>query len=94
MSWTAIRSLYVSATGNATTIDTRMRGMTITAINAALSRLTMRDGGATGTVRFDQDLPISTGSLINIRIPDAGIRFENGIHVSCPTSVTLSIYVD
>jgi len=82
----------VSKTATAQAVDgrTRLAGLYFTH-TATAATLTLRSGGAAGTVLFTVTSPAVAGSQ-NIIIPDNGILFTDGIHLTLSsvniTSVT------
>ena len=51
-----------------------------------------RDGGASGTVRLRINIPANTNNPFSNLIPGTGIRFSNNIHVTLPTSASITIF--
>jgi len=95
MGWTQIISAHVSITGaQVTTSNTRLRAATISQKNGSAGQLTVRDGSATGPIRWRVDVPAGGTSLLHLLLPDAGIRLERGIYVSVATSITSTLYYD
>lgn len=51
-----------------------------------------RDGGASGPIRLQFNVPANTNNPFANLIPGNGIRFTNNIHVTLPTSVKVTIF--
>lgn len=54
--------------------------------------LTFRDGGASGTIVFQIDVPGNANNANNVIIPGPGILFETDCHVSMPTGYNVTIF--
>ena len=46
-----------------------------------------------GKVRITEQVPTATNVWGFVRIPDDGVRFENGLFVSCAAGITLGVYL-
>jgi hypothetical protein len=51
-----------------------------------------RDGGASGTVRLRINIPANSNNPFANLIPGTGIRFSTNIHVTLPTSASVTIF--
>lgn len=90
-----IQAVTVSSTAQAVQGRTRLQGLIYISTTTSAD-LTFRDGGSNGLVRLKLKSPASAGSN-DIIIPDDGILFRDGIHVTVSSnthipSVTL-LYV-
>ena len=54
--------------------------------------IVFRDGGASGTVRLRINIPANTNNPFANIIPGNGIRFTTNIHVTLPTSASITIF--
>ena len=54
--------------------------------------LTFRDGGASGTIIFQLDVPGNSNNATNVIIPGPGILFETDCYVSMPTGYNVTIF--
>lgn len=68
----------------------RIKGMVI-GVPTAGGTLTIKNGSA-GTTVFSLVIPASSGGATNISIPGDGIRCENGIYVTTPASMTVTVF--
>lgn len=86
-----IQAVQKTATGDAVNGRTRLAGLYFTH-SATPATITLKSGGESGTTKFVITSPASAGSQDMI-IPDNGILFENGIHMTLSsaeiTTVTL-----
>jgi hypothetical protein len=51
-----------------------------------------RDGGASGPIRLQFNVPANTNNPFANIIPGNGIRFSTDIHVTVPTSTKITIF--
>lgn len=54
--------------------------------------IVFRDGGASGTVRLRINIPANSNNPFANIIPGTGIRFTSNIHVTLPTSASVTIF--
>jgi hypothetical protein len=91
MSASNIQSVQKTTTASAVSGRTRLLGVYFTN-TATASSVVLKDGGAGGTARLSLLTPASAGSQ-DLMIPDQGILFKDGIHITFGsaevTSVTL-----
>ena len=91
MSASNIKSVQKTSTASAVAGRTRLLGVYFTN-TATASSLVFKDGGSGGTAWLSLVTPAAAGSQ-DLIVPDMGILFESGIHVTFgsadATSVTL-----
>lgn len=51
-----------------------------------------RDGGASGVIRLQFNVPANTNNPFSTTIPGEGIVFHTGIHVTLPTLARATIF--
>ena len=68
---------------------TRIKGVTVS--YASGGTLVLKDGGASGTEKFNFTAPVENG-CIHIIIPGEGIRCDNGIYATTPASMTVTVF--
>jgi hypothetical protein len=51
-----------------------------------------RDGGASGTILLQFNVPANTNNPFANIIPGNGIRFTSSVHVTLPTSAKVTIF--
>ena len=54
--------------------------------------IVFRDGGASGTILLKINIPANTNNPFANLIPGNGIRFTTTIHVTLPTSASVTIF--
>jgi len=89
MSSSNIRSVQKTATGQAVNGRARLLGVYFTHTSTPAT-LTLRSGGATGTVLLALTSPASADSQ-DLILPDMGILFEDGIHITVSTADITSV---
>lgn len=68
----------------------RIKGMLI-GVPTAGGTLVIRNGSG-GTIVFSAVIPASSGGATNVSIPGDGIRCENGIYVTTPADMTVTVF--
>ena len=79
MMQTDVKAASLTESGTAFAGRTRVRGIVISDTNTA-GQLILRDGGVTGTIKFQLDTP-NAAFVSNILIPGEGILFETDVYV-------------
>lgn len=51
-----------------------------------------RDGGASGPIRLQFNIPANTNNPFSNLLPGNGIRFTTNIHVTLPTAARVTIF--
>ena len=78
MMQTDVKAASLTESGTAFAGRTRVRGIVISDTNTA-GQLILRDGGVTGTIKFQLDTP-NAAFVSNILIPGEGILFETDVY--------------
>ena len=79
MMQTDVKAVSLTASGTAFSGRTRVKGIVLSDTNVAGS-LVLRDGGASGTIKFSLDTP-TAAFVSNILIPGEGILFKTDVYV-------------
>jgi len=79
MMQTDVKAASLTESGTAFAGRTRVRGIVISDTTTA-GQLILRDGGVTGTIKFQLDTP-NAAFVSNILIPGEGILFETDVYV-------------
>lgn len=87
---TNVKSTRLAATGTVRSVRTRIKGVYVMP-SATAGSLTLRDGGAGGSVQMVIDTPASATEPLYLRLPGEGVLFETDVHatLSNVTSTTL-----
>ena len=78
MMQTDVKAASLTESGTAFAGRTRVRGIVISDTTTA-GQLILRDGGVTGTIKFQLDTP-NAAFVSNILIPGEGILFETDVY--------------
>lgn len=77
----------------ATSVSKKMKGFLLCALSGR-ARVTIRDGNASGDVKFQGSVGTSAGSLA-VTLDDGSVPFDKGMHVKVlGTGATCYVYVD
>lgn len=87
---TNVFSAYASATGPLYAGPANLCGYHIKPGGTAGS-VVIRDGGASGTVLATLDITTDT-SVVTMQLPGNGIRFFTNLHVTLPTSASITAF--
>ena len=82
---TDVKSAHVEATGTMVSGRTRIKGYQCLSGGTA-GDIIFRDGGATGTIRLQFNIPANTNNPFSNLIPGEGILFMTDVHVTLPTA--------
>ena len=91
---TDIKSVYLGTTGTLVSYRTRIRSLVVVS-GATTGSIILRDGGASGTVELQMDVPASaasTGAVNSVYIPDNGILFETDVHATLSGCTVTAFY--
>jgi hypothetical protein len=83
MMQTDVKAAHVEATGTAVSERTRVRGYQCLSGGTA-GDIIFRDGGATGPIRLQFNVPANTNNPFANIIPGEGILFYTNVHVTVP----------
>ena len=91
MMQTDVKSSHVEATGTVVSGRNRLKGYQCLSGGTA-GDIIFRDGGASGTIRLQFNVPANTNNPFANLIPGEGILFTTSIHVTLPTSAKVTIF--
>lgn len=91
MMQTDVLSSHVEATGTMVTGRVRVKGYQCLSGGTA-GDIILRDGGASGTIRLQFNVPANTNNPFANLIPGEGILFYTDVHVTLPTSAKITIF--
>ena len=90
---TNVKAYYVTASTTLTDAGGRLRGLNIVGNGtAALGKVTLREGGQTDG-NIIMETPTMNNGSNDIFVPESGIRFNDGLYISVPTSVHATVLV-
>jgi len=90
MMQTDVKAASLTESGTAFAGRTRVRGVVISDTNTA-GQLILRDGGVTGTIKFQLDTP-NASFVSNILIPGEGILFETDVYVEITSLASVVVF--
>ena len=91
MMQTDVKASHVEMTGTMVNGRTRVRGYQCLSGGTA-GDIILRDGGATGTVRLQFNIPANTNNPFANIIPGEGILFDTSVHVTLPTAAKITVF--
>jgi hypothetical protein len=91
MMQTDVKAAHAEATGTMVSGRTRLKGYQCLAGGNA-GDIEFRDGGATGPIRLQFNIPANTNNPFANLIPGEGILFYTDIHVTLPTAAKVTVF--
>ena len=91
MMQTDVKSEHVEATGTMVSGRVRVKGYQCLSGGTA-GDIIFRDGGASGTIRLQFNVPANTNNPFANLIPGEGILFETDVHVTLPTAAKITVF--
>jgi hypothetical protein len=88
---TDVKSAHVEATGTMVSGRTRVKGYQCLSGGTA-GDIIFRDGGASGTVRLQFNVPANTNNPFANLIPGEGILFTTDVHVTLPGTTKVTVF--
>jgi hypothetical protein len=91
MMQTDVKASHVEATGTMVSGRTRVKGYQCLSGGTA-GDIIFRDGGASGTIRLQFNVPANTNNPFANIIPGEGILFETDVHVTLPGTAKITVF--
>jgi hypothetical protein len=91
MMQTDVKSSHVEATGTLVSGRVRVKGYQCLSGGTA-GDIIFRDGGASGTIRLQFNIPNNTNNPFANLIPGEGILFTTDVHVTLPTAAKVTVF--
>jgi hypothetical protein len=88
---TDVKSSHVEATGTMVSGRTRVKGYQCLSGGTA-GDIIFRDGGASGPIKLQFNVPANTNNPFANIIPGEGILFTTDVHVTLPTSAKVTLF--
>jgi hypothetical protein len=88
---TDVLASHVEATGTMVSGRVRVKGYQCLSGGTA-GDIILRDGGASGTIRLQFNIPANTNNPFANLIPGEGILFTTDVHVTLPTSAKITVF--
>ena len=86
-----VKSAHLEATGTAVSERTRIKGYQCLSGGTA-GDIIFRDGGASGTIRLQFNIPANTNNPFSNLIPGEGILFYTDVHITLPTAAKVTVF--
>jgi hypothetical protein len=87
---TDVLAVALTATGTAVTGRCRVKGYQISSDSVAATDIVFRDGSASGATRLSLGVSIGSQSF-GATLPGQGVLFVDGVHVTLPATVEITI---
>lgn len=87
------QAIYVAVTGTAVNSPCMWRGMKVMSGPTA-GDIILRDGGALGTILYQERSPGASGVVSGSNFSGEGIKFATNLHVTLPAGTTATIFYD
>jgi len=91
MMQTDVKAAHVEATGTMVSGRNRVKGYQCLSGGTA-GDIIFRDGGASGTIRLQFNVPANTNNPFANIIPGEGILFTTDVHVTLPTAAKVTVF--
>jgi len=88
---TDVLSSHIEATGTLVSGRTRVKGYQCLSGGTA-GDIIFRDGGASGPIRLQFNVPANTNNPFANLIPGEGILFTTDVHVTLPTAAKVTVF--
>jgi len=88
---TDVQAAHVEATGTMVSGRVRVKGYQCLSGGTA-GDIILRDGGASGTIRLQFNVPANTNNPFANIIPGEGILFTTDVHVTLPTAAKITVF--
>jgi hypothetical protein len=86
-----VKAVHAEATGTLVSGRIRVKGYQCLAGGTA-GDIIFRDGGASGTIRLQFNIPANTNNPFSNLIPGEGILFYTDVHVTLPTAAKVTVF--
>lgn len=91
MMQTDVKASHVESTSTMVTGRVRVKGYQCLSGGTA-GDVIFRDGGATGVIKLQFNIPNNTNNPFANLIPGEGIVFETDVHVTVPTAAKITVF--
>ena len=88
---TDVKSAHLEVTGTLVSGRNRVKGYQCLSGGTA-GDIIFRDGGASGTIRLQFNVPANTNNPFANLIPGEGILFTTDVHVTLPTATKVTVF--
>jgi hypothetical protein len=88
-----VKSSHLNASGSVFAQPTRVKGFSICATASTAGTLQLKDGGSSGTVLLEVDIPSNTNpNSFYTLIPGEGIKFNTNVYATLTGISSITVY--
>lgn len=88
-----VKSTHRNSTGSIYASRTRVKGFSICATASTAGTLLLRDGGASGTVLIEIDIPSNSNpNSFYVAIPQEGVLFTTDVYATLTNIASVTIF--
>jgi hypothetical protein len=88
-----VTSTHRNSTGSVYAGRTRVKGFSICATASTAGTLLLRDGGASGTVLIEIDIPSNSNpNSFYVAIPQEGVLFETDVYATLTNIASVTLF--
>lgn len=90
---TDVKSKHLNASGSVFADRARVKGFSICAVASAAGTLLLRDGGASGTVLIELDIPSNSNpNTFYTLVPGEGVLFNTNIYATLTNIASVTVF--
>jgi len=86
-----VKSTYLEADGLVFDGPCRVKGFVVTTNGDGVLDLSIKDGGASGTIKLQVQIPNTTG-MYSIWVPGEGVRFETSAYADNVADYAVTVF--
>lgn len=86
-----LKSAHLETTGTLVTGSYYLKGLIFLSGGTA-GDIILRDGGASGTIVCQFNVPANTNNSVDVTVPGAGLLFETDMHVTLVTAAKITVF--
>ena len=88
-----VKSAHLNASGTVYAARTRVKGFSICATASLAGTLQLKDGGSSGTVLLEVDIPSNSNpNSFYTLIPGEGILFQTNVYAALTNIASITVY--
>jgi hypothetical protein len=86
-----VKAAHSEATGTLVTGAFYLKGIVFLSGGTA-GDIILRDGGATGEIVAQFNIPANTNNAVSITVPGSGILFDTSLHATLPATSKITVF--
>ena len=88
-----VKAVHTNASASIVNQPTRVKGFSICATASSAGTLQLKDGGSSGTVLIEVDIPSNSNpNSFYTLIPGEGIRFSTSVYATLTNIASITVY--